>query len=86
MIDVPCNDDACVKRGAALCERCREIVTLRALLREALPSVEHHANKRRKGVEKFSSLGTPHDAAELRFSYLSTLAQRIRRAIGGANS
>jgi hypothetical protein len=80
VIEVPCNQGSCKALGAQLCDRCREIVALRALLMEALPSVEHHANKRRKGVEKFRQLGTPHDNAERRLSYLDNLAMRMHDA------
>lgn len=51
---------------------------MRALLLETLPSVEQHANKRRKGVEKFRRIGNPHDGAERRLSYLDQLLSRIR--------
>lgn len=55
---------------------------LRNLLKETLPSVEMHARRRQKGVDKFRDRGTPHEMAELRFGYLSNLIARIKKAIG----
>ncbi len=78
---VPCGELALSGRrcaGNLLCERCQCIAALRALLIECLPSIEHHANKRRKGVEKGRRLGTPHRNAELRLDYLESLMRRIR--------
>lgn len=85
MIQVPCNEFVNAARRCndkLLCERCQHILALRALLTECLPSLENHANKRRKGVEKIRDRGGHHDLAERRLSYLDSLMSRARAEIG----